>query len=113
GRLHQHAVALGDAELLRECCGHGSDPRFHLRPGPFPVAPDEANTLRITAGRLGQEMGEVHHPCRGGDQPAFGCFAQSDVLLISWLAANGSRGGPLDANILASFSSTCLTSWRR
>src|ERR1700722_575296 len=59
--MDQDAVALDDA-LRGKRRRQRRDAGVDLAPGPRPVAPDEANTVAVAAGILGQQMRQVHHP---------------------------------------------------
>jgi len=67
--LHQNAVAFRDA-VGGERGRHGVHAPVDLGPGPSRVAPGERNLPAIAAGRLPDEMGEVHDPPGNrGDAP--------------------------------------------
>ncbi len=62
-RVHQDAVALGDAprgQGCRQCRDTGVD----LAPGPGFFGPDEADAVAMPARVLGRKMRKVHHPAR-------------------------------------------------
>ena len=59
--LHENAVPLLDPLRSQRRC-HGIDPPLQVSPCPAFLAPDEADLVPVTPGRLMQEVGEVHDP---------------------------------------------------
>src|SRR5690606_34625679 len=113
GGLDEHPVALAEAETVAQGRRHRVDPRLHLAPGPLPLAPDEADVIRIAPGRLGEEMGEVHHPRGTGHNAPGRCRRHRADLLTWFLMAACPRCGLRAANIWANRSSTTCTSSAR
>src|SRR5260221_9108356 len=58
--MNENAIALADAARGKRC-RQCRDEVIDLAPGPGPVAPDEADTVAVPAGILGEEMREIHH----------------------------------------------------
>ena len=70
-RLHQHPVAPPDAARGQRR-RHRVDPAVHLDPAPAPLAPNQAEPIRMPPRRLAQEMREVHHSLGHGQDAARG-----------------------------------------
>jgi hypothetical protein len=68
--MDENPVALADA-ARGQPGREGRDGRVDLGPCPGAVAPDEAGALRMALGIAGEEMRQVHHPARAGNNAAF------------------------------------------